>query len=189
MTNDNKNTSIFSRDFQEEISPITAACVIVDMTSKKGVTPEQLRAKYASADDATILQIVDTLSPMRYNWMDDASEGIASLLKHVPEDIHDVVLEDALKIAFKRLKVINHLRVREDIASTSEQNVFEQGQDPFPDQFDSSTNAEEKTQDAIRTLSVWISDVERHGAKPTLNKHLSRAKAKKAKNAQAPCPR
>ncbi len=157
------------------LSSIEAACLLVALSTGKDIAPDELRARFDGAEDDMIIRIVDTLSPTRFDWMEnptDEETGLGGLLKRVPTHLHRTILEDALDLAFERLMLIGHIQISEkegqchphqDANALPDSTALQLGQDFFPALFDGSEQAETTTRQAICTLSVWLEQTIENG--------------------------
>lgn len=166
---DKKSTPIHTPSLTDDfnsLSAIDAARLLVSITTGQDVSAEELRARFEGACDDTIVRIVDTLAPIRFDWMDnprDPETGLAGLLARIPQNLHRKVLTGALDTAFERLKIIGHLQIedKEHTAKPLEEQALTLGQDFFPALFDAGKDAENTTRAAIRTLVLWIDELDR----------------------------
>lgn len=135
-------------------SAIDAACALKSMVVGYDVSPQDLRTRYNGAQDEAILRIIDTLHVSRYDWMENTSKSLEALCTHVPQQIRFVILDEALDIAFERLKHIGFLQTSGKYMDILEHDKISEGQDRFPELYDASREAEEQTRRAISDIAV-----------------------------------
>lgn len=144
---DNRNKNL--TDEFAEASTIDAACALEEMRSGTRPDAATLRRYYEGADDDSILRITDTLRLRRYDWMEEPRESLADLMERVPLQLRGIILDLAIASAEERLIHIHDLQYRGFTSDTLADSEPSEDMSRFPEYYDVSPEAEQKTKSAI----------------------------------------
>lgn len=140
------------KDEFADVSTIDAACALEEMRSGTRPDRDVLRQYYEGADDDSILRITDTLRLRRYDWMDEPRHSVAALMALVPLKLQAIVLDLAIESAEERLEHIHQLKIGGFTVDTLADSEPSEDMSRFPEYYDVSPEAEEKTKLALQEI-------------------------------------
>jgi hypothetical protein len=141
-----------------DVAAIDVACALQEMIGVD-VSPSELRDHYTNASDDMIVRIVDTLHIYRFDWMNDAKKSLTELLERLAPELHVQVLEEAQDLALMRLKHIGFLQQSGQYLKDLEEDILREGKDRFPELYDASHAAEQKSRETLFVVIPMLQDL------------------------------